>query len=1370
MDSAKSSVWLAQALGSPDQLRQRVAWALSQVLVAAAPGTSMELYSEAWMNYYDIFVRHAFGSFRGVLREVTYSPVMGVYLDSLKNKAFDVAQSLPNENYAREIMQLFSIGIWMLNPDGTRVPGSNGMGVSTYSNEHIVDFSRVFTGFDAQPARSNIEGSPNGDNTNYIDPMTIRSAWHDVYPKVDLHGGHIGDQYPLCDDMPADAHLMKGATYTFRQPEIVEACQKWGFTGWHEGTYDVTLRPSDSPSGSAWTWAQCAAQCALSSACEFWTLQLGGSRNCLLMSNIGTYHATGGHYSGVKMAGCAEVSFSLVADGHQGDPGCSQSPAEGSWRESVQLCFARCESIGAAYFQYHDSTWCGCFAACDFSRPTSDYKSLAFVYAVSSSSQALPTMESSPPPVVLSEGSALYAAFCQGDGGACKLAGSVVLDSDVACQGAECTEGAPSAVTLRGAVYDFVRPPCVNLYFDDGADIEIDPDGKVRGQVGGQTKFKVFWEGGERPHGCPSSCASSGSSCVCRAAVTTSPVFEAVPGAEELQTRLKVGAFTAPGPCVIGCMGGEVKVYSAGLGLDVSTVFEHRGRLYRNVEHRVTVGGYTFRNPPNFMPKGGSLKSSAKAAADEIEAVIDQLFRHQNTPAFIGRHLIQRLVTSNPSPGYVQAVGEAFKLGAYAGKTYSGQYGDLAAAVAAVLLHPEARAGSAGKLREPLLKIVHFMRSMEFADLPGRMVIMKDLSKVMGEFPYQQPTVFNFYLPQYAPDGFPDGMVAPEFQIFDAPLVVSFTEAMISMIKNQGLSDCDGGYGIPSWNCKGSFRLLKSFGTMEELWSQMDLLLTGGRLGPMKEDIMSFAGTEEWVTLYAKGNDGWAISDEATFNRKFWDAKSGILKRECSGCAASHRVIYIKVREPSSWNAYQELLKTWTAHNFQGDFNLYSSLADAKAGTNSWTSCNGNLVGVGFPRDCGPTAFQGGQWNSFTKGGQNSYRFSALVGPPPRPQAGPVLVASGKRCNSNAWLGMYNPDPRPCMEMILARYDCSHEYFNHAGGGDGNCGCVTTLDARCAEAGAQSSGGTVRIYMVQADAMNASMTAEPEPEPEPEPVSLSQIQSAQYAVVLSPHFHTLGEVLPEGPRSPLGDHGSATSSSAGYKAMVVLYLFGGVDSFNMLVPLECALYDQYVSIRKTVALQPSQLLEINSNGQACATFGVHSQLTIVKELYDDGDAAFVTNVGNLNEPRLGHPSARTCPGGFSHNDMQHASQTLYCQMGMNFKNGGGGRMADALAASRIRYNVNSFSLSGQAAWSEGQVTKRSVISGTQTEGGFHPDPRVQRIINNFTTVEFSSIYAKEYINAFGESVNSFLTEFKRRSRVEIACCRSPLTIMGEWRS
>jgi len=250
-----------------------------------------------------------------------------------------------------------------------------------------------------------------------------------------------------------------------------------------------------------------------------------------------------------------------------------------------------------------------------------------------------------------------------------------------------------------------------------------------------------------------------------------------------------------------------VKAYSAGTGFDIDTVIEYGGQLFKNVEYLVDVGGFTFRNPPNFMPKNGSEESLSRAAMDEIESVLDHLFHHPNTAVFIGYRLIQRLVTSNPSAGYVQAVGAAFRAGAYDGRTYSGRYGDLGATVAAVLLHPEARQGNSGLLREPLLKIVHFMRSLEFHDMPGRMIMMKDLSKLMGQFPYQNPSVFNFYLPDYAPDAFPDGLVSPEFQIFDTPFVVSFTEAMLAMIKSQGLSDCAGGYGIPSWSCRAAFPL-----------------------------------------------------------------------------------------------------------------------------------------------------------------------------------------------------------------------------------------------------------------------------------------------------------------------------------------------------------------------------------------------------------------------------------------------------------------------------------------------------------------------------------------------------------------------------------
>lgn len=141
---ARASVWTMHALYAQDQLRQRMAWALSQVLVLAVNG--FEGQTEMWLNYYDISVRNAFGSFRDVLREVTYNPIMGDYLTFKRNRAFDESNNYPDENFAREIMQLFTIGLWKLNPDGTRMKDAAGQDIPTYSNEHIMNFARVFTG------------------------------------------------------------------------------------------------------------------------------------------------------------------------------------------------------------------------------------------------------------------------------------------------------------------------------------------------------------------------------------------------------------------------------------------------------------------------------------------------------------------------------------------------------------------------------------------------------------------------------------------------------------------------------------------------------------------------------------------------------------------------------------------------------------------------------------------------------------------------------------------------------------------------------------------------------------------------------------------------------------------------------------------------------------------------------------------------------------------------------------------------------------------------------------------------------------------------------------------------------------------------
>lgn len=109
------------AISGPDQLRQRVAFALSQILVASRRDPGLENRPLAMTDYYDIFVRHAFGNFADILREVTWHPVMGRYLSHLGNqRARPEINQYPDENFAREVQQLFSIGLWELHPDGTR--------------------------------------------------------------------------------------------------------------------------------------------------------------------------------------------------------------------------------------------------------------------------------------------------------------------------------------------------------------------------------------------------------------------------------------------------------------------------------------------------------------------------------------------------------------------------------------------------------------------------------------------------------------------------------------------------------------------------------------------------------------------------------------------------------------------------------------------------------------------------------------------------------------------------------------------------------------------------------------------------------------------------------------------------------------------------------------------------------------------------------------------------------------------------------------------------------------------------------------------------------------------------------------------------
>ena len=115
-----------------------------------------------------------------------------------------------DENFAREIMQLFSMGLFQLNMDGSPKLDKDGTSLMTYTNDDILSLSRAWTGFDLQSPQGNLEGS---DNQVY--PMKIVAEWRDQFPKFNTMGDYIGDSYLLCSDFPSKSFLRKRASYCF---------------------------------------------------------------------------------------------------------------------------------------------------------------------------------------------------------------------------------------------------------------------------------------------------------------------------------------------------------------------------------------------------------------------------------------------------------------------------------------------------------------------------------------------------------------------------------------------------------------------------------------------------------------------------------------------------------------------------------------------------------------------------------------------------------------------------------------------------------------------------------------------------------------------------------------------------------------------------------------------------------------------------------------------------------------------------------------------------------------------------------------------------------------------------------------------------
>ena len=261
----------------------------------------------------------------------------------------------------------------------------------------------------------------------------------------------------------------------------------------------------------------------------------------------------------------------------------------------------------------------------------------------------------------------------------------------------------------------------------------------------------------------------------------------------------------------------------------------------------IATSGYKFRNPVQFS---SLVDPELRDAHHEIDAVIDTYFYHPTHAPFLAHRLIQRFGNSNPSPKLVEAVATAYKTGTYMG-IGSGNYGDLGALVAAILLEPETSSVSLtsdptyGQLREPLVKVVGFLRGMDYNhDSPLTFPLLESLQDKIGQGPYGQPSVFSYFLPEFVPTGPIGGahLVSPEAQVLSGNKIVELLDGFFTTVKN-GLISCNGGfqghtpgslgcgkddgdkslsYGVLDYVAPGS--------TVDEMLNDMSLMLTSSRL------------------------------------------------------------------------------------------------------------------------------------------------------------------------------------------------------------------------------------------------------------------------------------------------------------------------------------------------------------------------------------------------------------------------------------------------------------------------------------------------------------------------------------------------------------
>ncbi|MCQ4165045.1 DUF1800 domain-containing protein [Tahibacter harae] len=243
-DDARLEIWAINSVGLPDPsrgmavptdaLRQRVAYALSQIFVVSNVNGTLNYQPWALASYQDMLAEHAFGNFSDLLHAVTLHPAMGIYLSMIQNQKADEEQNIhPDENFAREVLQLFSVGLVMLDSDGSPVL-QNGAPIPTYNQNTVRGFAAVFTGWNWNNTGCGEEtftccdeetyfwcGPSNRDEPPWQLPMQPVEAYHDnTSPKQLLNYSGVALANGVLPPAGAQAELDAALDNIFRHPNV----------------------------------------------------------------------------------------------------------------------------------------------------------------------------------------------------------------------------------------------------------------------------------------------------------------------------------------------------------------------------------------------------------------------------------------------------------------------------------------------------------------------------------------------------------------------------------------------------------------------------------------------------------------------------------------------------------------------------------------------------------------------------------------------------------------------------------------------------------------------------------------------------------------------------------------------------------------------------------------------------------------------------------------------------------------------------------------------------------------------------------------------------------------------------------------------